>query len=84
MAIKAALREERLREACERSQRLERARIDVVVAEFGGDVDAMAREILSWRRHVRQLEEVVAKVRTGEPFVVMGAEPHWKPGRARR
>jgi hypothetical protein len=56
-------------EARERREREDRARIDEVIAEFGGATDPpdamvrMAEEPLYWRRRIRWIEAVVAKIR---------------------
>jgi hypothetical protein len=66
------------------------ARVDEVIAEFGGDIDAagaltrMAEEILYWRRRIKWIEGVVAKVRREEPFAIINAGPHWEPGKRER
>ena len=55
------------------------ARIDAVITEFGGETDApaaltrMAEELLYWRRRIRLIAEVVAKVQAEEPFAIIGA-----------
>ena len=67
-----------------------KGRIDAVIAEFGGDVDAataltrMAEEILYWRKRMELISEVVGKVQSEEPFAIIGAGPHWKPGERSR
>jgi hypothetical protein len=78
---KAAVRHARMmRETRERCEQENQALIAEVVAEFAGDVARMAEEILYWRGRMGRLGEVVAKLETREPFVVMGAGPHWQPG----
>ena len=75
----AALREQRKQEC--------QARIDAVIAEFGGETDApaaltrMAEELLYWRRRMQLIADVVAKVQAEEPFGIIGAGPHWTPGK---
>jgi hypothetical protein len=70
----------------ERADRDCRAQIDAVIAEFGGEADAsaaltrMAEEILYWRSRMQLLSDVVAKVRTEEPFAIIGAGSYWQPG----
>ncbi len=62
------------------------AQVDAIIAEFNGDADAaaalarLAEEILYWRIRMRLIADVVAKVRSEEPFAVLGAGPHWHPG----
>ena len=53
----------------ERMDQGRRARIDALIAEFGGEADAsaaprMAEEILYWRKRMELISEVVSKVRT--------------------
>jgi hypothetical protein len=59
----------------ERRDRESRKRVDAVLAEFNGNVDAMAEEILYWRSRMRLIAEVVAKVQAEEPFAILGAGP---------
>jgi hypothetical protein len=68
----------------ERIDRDCRARIDAVLAEFNGDVDRMAEEILYWRSRMKQIAKVVAKVQAEEPFAIIPAGPHWQPGKRER
>jgi len=78
---KAAVRHTRMmREICERREQENQVLIAEVVAEFAGDAARMAEEILYWRGRMGRLGEVIAKLETCEPFVVMGAGPHWQPG----
>ena len=82
---KAAVRRARMaREWREQREQDDRARIDAVIAEFNGNVDAMAEELLYWRSRMKQIAEVVAKVQAEEPFAILGAGPHWQPGRRDR
>ena len=60
------------------------ALVDEVIAEFGGNADAMAQEILYWRSRMRQLVDVVGKIESEEPFAIIGAGPLWKPGERSR
>ena len=46
----------------------ERRRRAAVVAEFGGDTDAMAGEILRCREALNKLADAAALARAGEPF----------------
>jgi hypothetical protein len=63
------------------------ARIDAVIAEFDGESDAsaaltrMAEELLYWRHRMGLIAEVVSRVRSEEPFAIIGAGPHWEPGK---
>jgi hypothetical protein len=81
-------RVERLRNELARDRLEERARIDAVIADFGGGTDApaalrrMAEEVAYWRIRMQLISDVVAKVRSEEPFAVLGAGPHWRTGRA--
>jgi hypothetical protein len=84
-AIKAAAAELR-----ERRDQDDQMKIEATIAEFGGEADAraalirMAEEILYWRRRIRWIEAVVAKVRSEEPFAILSAGPHWQPGQRER
>ena len=60
------------------------ALVDEVIAEFGGNANAMAQEILYWRSRMRQLTEVVGKIQSEEPFAIVGAGPYWKSGERSR
>jgi hypothetical protein len=55
----------------------DQARRDQVIAEFGGDPNAMADEILRYRRGVAQLEEAIGWARQGAPFTVIAPGPYW-------
>jgi hypothetical protein len=83
---KAAVRHARVaREAREQREQDDRARIDAVIAEFGGDTDVaatltrMAQELLDYRHLLRQFIDAGEMIREGKPFIVMGPGPHWKP-----
>ena len=64
----------------ERLDQEDRARIDAVLVEFNGNIDAMAQELLYWRSRMKQIAKVVAKVQNEDPFAILGAGPHWQPG----
>jgi hypothetical protein len=80
-----------IRRACEarewREQREQddRARIDAVISEFGGNTDApvtltrMAQALLDYRHLLRQFIDAGEMIREGKPFIVMGPGPHWTP-----
>jgi hypothetical protein len=56
----------------------EQERRDRVIAEFNGDPQAMATEIL--RCHsLAQIADAIDWMRQGAPFITMGPGPHWKP-----
>jgi hypothetical protein len=52
---------------------------DAVIAEFHGDPQAMATEILRTRHGLAQIADAVEWMREGAPFITMGPGPHWKP-----
>jgi acetoin utilization deacetylase AcuC-like enzyme len=80
---KAAVRH--TREAREQREQDDRARIDAVIAEFGGDTDApaaltrMAQALLDYRHLLQQFIDAGEMIQQGKPFIVMGPGPHWKP-----
>jgi hypothetical protein len=77
---KAAVRHARVaREAREQREQEDRARIDAVIAEFGGDMTRMARALLDYRHLLRQFIDAGEMIREGKPFIVMGPGSHWKP-----
>jgi acetoin utilization deacetylase AcuC-like enzyme len=83
---KAAVRHARVaREWREQREQDDRARIDAVIVEFGGDTDAsatltrMAQALLDYRHLLRQFIDAGEMIREGKPFIVMGPGPHWKP-----
>ena len=61
------------------------ARIDAVMAEFGGNTDAsaaltrMAQALLDYRHLLRQFIDAGEMIRDGKPFIVIGPGPHWTP-----
>jgi hypothetical protein len=52
---------------------------DQVVAEFGGDPQAMADEILRLRHGMSLLAKGVDWVKSGAPFAMLPPGPLWKP-----
>jgi hypothetical protein len=77
---KAAARHAReAREWREQREQQRRAEIDAVIAEFGGDTNALAAALLSYRHWLRQLVDAGGMIREGKPFIVMGPGPHWRP-----
>ena len=52
-----------------------------VIAEFAGDTDAMAAEILRYRHVLNQLADVVTWAQAGAPFGVIAPGPYWQPTR---
>jgi hypothetical protein len=59
-------------------------RLDHVVAEFNGDLHAMAKEILRYRHAVKQMADAIGWMQTGAPFANIGPGPYWqRPPRAR-
>jgi hypothetical protein len=58
----------------------DQARRDQVVAEFHGDLQAMATEILRLRRGVAQIADGIQWLRAGAPFGVLGPGPYWRVG----
>jgi hypothetical protein len=53
--------------------------MSAAIAEFGGDPQAMAAEILHYRHGVAQIAGATDWMRQGAPFVTIGPGPHWKP-----
>jgi hypothetical protein len=83
---KAAVRRARVaREWREQREQEDRARIDAVITEFGGDTDAaatmtrMAEAMLSYRHLLRQFIDAGEMIREGKPFIVLGPGQHWTP-----
>ena len=77
--------------ACPQARAREhQARIDETIDAFGGTADAavtmvrMAEELLQYRRVMRNAIGFVGAIQSEEPFVIMGAGPHWKPPETRR
>ena len=68
------------REKRERAEQQDRARVDAVVGEFDEASPRTRTKILYCRRRIEQLVEVVTKFESREPFILMSAGPHWKPG----
>jgi hypothetical protein len=84
MAIPAAStarhqRAQRIAEFKRQREQEEQARRDQVIAEFNGDPQAMATEILYYRRSVAQTADAIAWMQAGAPFVSLGPGPYWKP-----
>jgi len=75
-------RVERLRDELARDRLEDRARIDAVIAEFGGDTDApaalarMAEAILHYRHCLRQFVDAGEMVAQGKQFIVLGPGPY--------
>ena len=67
----------RLAELQERRERSRRAEIDAVLAEFGGNTDAMAEALLHCRQWLRRLVDAGEMIQQGKPFIVMGAGPYY-------
>jgi hypothetical protein len=57
----------------------EQERRDRVIAEFDGDPQAMATEILRYRHGVTQLTDAIEWMRQGAPVISMGPGPRWRP-----
>jgi hypothetical protein len=60
----------------------EQEQLDRVVAEFGGDPNAMAQEILRYRHAEAQLASAIAWVQKGAPFAIIGPGKYWRPRQA--
>jgi hypothetical protein len=77
---KAAVRRARVgREWREQREQEDRARIDAVIAEFGGDMTRMAQTLLEYRHLLRQFIDAGEMIREGKPFIVLGPGQHWTP-----
>jgi len=50
-----------------------------VIAEFAGDTDAMAAEILCYRHVLNQLADAIAWAQAGAPFGLIAPGPYWQP-----
>jgi len=66
----------RLRQQREREEQRQR---DQVIAEFGGDMHAMAAEMVRLRRGLAQVAEAIDWMKRGAPFAMLPPGPHWKP-----
>jgi len=74
--------ERRAREAVERKRERERAEQqcrEKVIAEFSGDLQAMADEILRFQSGLAQLGGAVDWLKRGAPCIVIPPGPYWKP-----
>jgi hypothetical protein len=60
----------------------EQERRDRVIAEFNGDPQAMAAEILRYRRDLAQMAEAIDWMKQGAPFAMIGPGPHWREHRS--
>jgi hypothetical protein len=65
------------RQAQEREQQRER---DQVVAEFAGDPQRLADEILRLRRGIYQVGEAIEWLKTGRPFAMIPPGPESSEG----
>jgi hypothetical protein len=63
---------------CRREQDEQRDR-DQVVAEFGGNPQAMADEILRYRNGLSLLAKGIDWMKLGAPFAMLPPGPLWKP-----
>jgi hypothetical protein len=72
-------RAQHLTELTRQREQEEQARRDRVIAEFNGDLQAMATEILYYRFSLAQVADALAWMQAGAPFISMGPGPHWKP-----
>jgi hypothetical protein len=52
---------------------------DQVIAEFDGDPNAMADEILRYRHSLALVARAIDWVRRGAPFGIINPGPHWRP-----
>jgi hypothetical protein len=65
--------------ACRRQrEQEEQQRRDQVVAEFGGDLNAMADEILRYRHGLAQVAEAIGWMKSGAPFAMIPPGPAMK------
>jgi hypothetical protein len=70
----------RIRLTCMRQRNHEeQQRRDRVIAEFGGDPQAMADEVLRLRHGMAQLGRAIDWLKRGAPCIVIPPGPHWKP-----
>jgi hypothetical protein len=63
----------------EARDREEARRRDQVIAEFDGDLRALADEILRLRHGMTQLADAIDWMKKGGPFVMLSPGPLWKP-----
>jgi hypothetical protein len=83
--LKAAARIARLQEHLEQAKQSHRAKIDAVIAEFGGDTTRLAEALLHYRQWLRQLVDAGEMIQRGKPFIVMGPGPYCRaPSRTQR
>jgi hypothetical protein len=52
---------------------------DRVIAEFDGNLRAMADEILRYRRGLSLLGQGIDWMKSGAPFALLPPGSHWKP-----
>jgi hypothetical protein len=69
----------RYRQEHERERERER---DRVIAEFDGDMRALASELIFLRRSVGNVAESVKWALAGAPACVIGPGEHWRPRKA--
>ena len=82
--MRATAAERRARQFIEHARQREseeQARRDRVIAEFNGDLQALAAEVLRHRHGVDQLARALNWVQRGAPFAIINPGPHW-PGHA--
>jgi hypothetical protein len=65
-----------------RYRRKREAERDHVIAEFGGDMRALASELIHLRRSVGNVAESVRWALAGAPHVVLGPGPFWRKSAA--
>jgi hypothetical protein len=75
----AERRAESFAECTRRRKHEEQLRRDFVIAEFNGDILAMADEILRYRHGLNQVTDALEWIRQGAPFVTLVSGPYWQP-----
>jgi hypothetical protein len=60
-------------------EREDDARRNAVIAEFDGNVQALANEVIYLRRAIYEAAEALRWAQTRAPFAILGPGPHWQP-----
>jgi hypothetical protein len=69
----------RLAEMKYERDRVQQRHREAVIAEFDGNIDTMADEILLYRRSLMQLATALDCAQAGTPFAVIPPGPHAPP-----
>jgi hypothetical protein len=69
----------RIAEIKQEREHEEQERRDAVIAEFGGDLQALADEILRYRHSLALVARTIDWMQRGAPFGIVNPGPYWKP-----